>query len=157
MTPSAAIPAAEQIDEWMRLALDQAALAPAHGDVPIGAVLIDPSGIVIASDHNRREERSDPLAHAELLVIGAAHLDDWRLIDHTLVVALEPCVMCAGAIQQSRIGQLLYGAADLKAGACWSLYNIPQDARLNHRVEMTAGIREDECSALLTDFFNSKR
>ena len=157
MTPSAAIPTAEQIDEWMRLALDQAALAPAHGDVPIGAVLIDPSGTVVASDHNRREERSDPLAHAELLVIGAAQLDDWRLTGHSLVVTLEPCVMCAGAIQQSRIGQLVYGAADLKAGACWSLYNIPQDARLNHRVEMTAAIREDECSSLLTEFFNARR
>ena len=157
MTTSALTPTSEQIDEWMRLALGEAALAPTHGDVPIGAVLINSVGSVVAADHNRREERNDPLAHAEILVIGSARRNDWRLVDHTLVVTLEPCVMCAGAVQQSRIARLIYGAADLKAGACWSLYNIPQDARLNHRVEMTAGSREDESAALLTEFFASKR
>jgi tRNA(adenine34) deaminase len=148
----------EQLDAWMDLALDEARQAVEHGDVPIGAVLIDPTGNVVASDHNRREERKDPLAHAEMLVLGAAGGGaDWRLIDHTLVVTLEPCAMCAGAIQQARLGHLVYGAADLKAGACWSLYNIPQDARLNHRVEMNAGVRAAECSAMLTRFFEARR
>jgi tRNA(adenine34) deaminase len=148
----------EQLDAWMELALDEARQAVEHGDVPIGAALIDPTGNVIASDHNRREERKDPLAHAEMLVLGAAAGGaDWRLIDHTLVVTLEPCVMCAGAIQQARLGHLVYGAADLKAGACWSLYNIPQDARLNHRVEMTAGVLAEQSSRLLSTFFAERR
>ena len=148
----------EQLEAWMEVALDEARQAVEHGDVPIGAVLVDGAGSVVASDRNRREQRKDALAHAEMLVLAeAAGGDDWRLIDHTLIVTLEPCAMCAGAIQQARLGHLVYGAADLKAGACWSLYNIPQDARLNHRVEMTAGIREAECSALLTAFFESKR
>jgi tRNA(adenine34) deaminase len=148
----------EQIDAWMVLAIAEAEKAVEHGDVPIGAVLIDGDGDIIATDHNRREQRKDPLAHAEMLVLGAAAgSDDWRLNDHTLVVTLEPCAMCAGAIQQARLAHLVYGAADLKAGACWSLYNIPQDARLNHRVEMTAGIRADECAASLTEFFSERR
>ncbi len=148
----------EQLEAWMELALAEARQALEHDDVPIGAVLVDPAGNVVATGHNRREERKDVLAHAEMLVLAeAAGGDDWRLIDHTLVVTLEPCAMCAGAIQQARIGHLVYGAADLKAGACWSLYNIPQDARLNHRVDMTAGVREAECSALLTEFFESRR
>ena len=148
----------EQLEAWMKLALDQARQALAHGDVPIGAVLVGPAGNVVASDHNRREERRDALAHAEMLVLAeAAGGDGWRLTDHTLVVTLEPCAMCAGAIQQARLGHLVYGAADLKAGACWSLYNIPQDARLNHRVEMTADVRGTECSAILREFFESKR
>jgi tRNA(adenine34) deaminase len=148
----------EQLDAWMELALAEARRAVEHDDVPIGAVLVDPDGNVVASDHNRREQRHDALAHAEMLVLrAAAGADDWRLTDHTLVVTLEPCAMCAGAIQQARLGHLVYGAADLKAGACWSLYNIPQDARLNHRVTMTAGIREAECAANLSGFFESKR
>lgn len=143
---------------WMRLALDEASSAVAHGDVPIGAVLVDPDGFVVASDHNRREERRDATAHAEMLVLGAAAGgDDWRLVGHTLVVTLEPCVMCAGAAQQARIARIVYGAADMKAGACWSLYNIPQDARLNHRVELSAGILADECASLLTEFFANRR
>lgn len=148
----------EQLRAWMELALDEARQALAHGDVPIGAVLVDPTGSVVASDHNRREERKDVLAHAEMLVLGAtAGSDDWRLVDHTLVVTLEPCAMCAGAIQQARLGHLVYGAADLKAGACWSLYNIPQDARLNHRVEMTAGVLAEQSSGLLSEFFAERR
>ena len=148
----------EQLDAWMELALAEARRAILHGDVPIGAVLVDPSGNVVAADHNRREERKDVLAHAEMLVLGAAAgSDDWRLGDHTLIVTLEPCAMCAGAIQQARLGHLVYGAADLKAGACWSLYNIPQDARLNHRVEMTAGIMADASSSLLSGFFAERR
>lgn len=144
--------------DWMRLALGEASRAVAQGDVPIGAVLVDPDGVVIASDHNRREERRDATAHAEMLVLGAAAGgDDWRLVGHTLVVTLEPCVMCAGAAQQARLARIVYGAADLKAGACWSLYNIPQDARLNHRVELRAGVLEDECSEVLRSFFAEKR
>jgi tRNA(adenine34) deaminase len=148
----------EQLETWMELALNEAGRAPEHGDVPIGAVLVDGGGTIVASDHNRREQRKDPLAHAEMLVLAAAAgADDWRLTDHTLVVTLEPCTMCAGAVQQARLSHLVYGAADLKAGACWSLYNIPQDARLNHRVEMTAGVQADECSDLLTRFFEARR
>ena len=148
----------ERLERWMRLALDEAAAAPGHGDVPIGAVLVDPDGEVIASDHNRRELLSDATAHAEMLALRAVTGDgDWRLVDHTLVVTLEPCPMCAGAAQQARIGRIVYGAADPKAGACWSLYNIPQDARLNHRVELTAGVLEDECSEVLRSFFTEKR
>lgn len=148
----------EQLEAWMELALAEARRAIEHGDVPIGAVLVDPAGNVVASDHNRREERKDALAHAEMLVLGAAAgQDGWRLNDHTLVVTLEPCAMCAGAIQQARLGHLVYGAADLKAGACWSLYNIPQDARLNHRVEMTAGVLAEQSSGLLSEFFAERR
>lgn len=149
---------ADRHRRWMRLALDEASRAVAHGDVPIGAVLVDPDGVVVASDHNRREEHRDATAHAEMLVLGAAAGGyDWRLVGHTLVVTLEPCAMCAGAAQQARLARVVYGAADLKAGACWSLYNIPQDARLNHRVELTAGILAEECSDLLTGFFADRR
>ncbi len=148
----------EQLEAWMDLALSEARRAPDHGDVPIGAVLVDGSGTVVASDHNRREQRKDPLAHAEMLVLGvAAGSTDWRMTDHTLIVTLEPCAMCAGAIQQARLANLVYGAADLKAGACWSLFNIPQDARLNHRVEMTSGIRAEQSSNLLSEFFAERR
>ena len=148
----------EQLEAWMELALREARMALDHDDVPIGAVLVDLDGNVVASDHNRREERRDALAHAEMLVLGAAAgADDWRLNDHTLVVTLEPCAMCAGAIQQARLAHLVYAAADLKAGACWSLYNIPQDARLNHRVEMTAGVLAERSSGLLSEFFAERR
>lgn len=143
----------------MRLALAEAHNALAHGDVPIGAVVLDPAGTVVATDHNRREQLHDPTAHAELLVLSAAAraAGDWRLVGHTLVVTLEPCVMCAGAAVWSRIERLVYGAPDLKAGAAWSLYNIPQDRRLNHFVELIEGILADECAALLTRFFEDRR
>lgn len=143
----------------MRVALDEARLAVTHGDVPIGAVLMDPGGEIVAQDHNRREERSDPTAHAEMLVLssGAQRRGDWRLVDHTLVVTLEPCPMCAGAAVWSRVKTVVYGPADLKAGAAWSLYNIPQDARLNHRCELVAGVLEEECSTLLREFFEARR
>ncbi len=140
-------------------ALLEARAALEHGDVPIGAVLLDPGGEIVARDHNRREERHDPTAHAEVLVLSAAaqRAADWRLTDHTLVVTLEPCAMCAGAAVWSRVGAIAYGSPDPKAGAAWSLYNIPQDARLNHRCELLAGIRDEECSALLTGFFATRR
>lgn len=143
----------------MGLALEEARAALGHGDVPVGAVLLDADGNVVASDHNRREEVADPTAHAEMLVISnrARALGDWRLTGHTLVVTLEPCPMCAGAAMWARLDRIVYGAADMKAGAVWSLYNIPQDRRLNHRCEVVTGVRREECAALLTDFFESKR
>ncbi len=143
----------------MGLALEEARAALGHGDVPVGAVLLDADGNVVASDHNRREEVADPTAHAEMLVISnrARELGDWRLTGHTLVVTLEPCPMCAGAAMWARLDRIVYGAADMKAGAVWSLYNIPQDSRLNHRCEVVTGVRREECAALLTDFFESKR
>ncbi len=143
----------------MQAALVEAGLAPGHGDVPIGAVLVDAAGRVVASDHNRREELSDPTAHAEMLVLSTAarQTGSWRLTGHTLVVTLEPCVMCAGAAVQARVDRIVYGAADLKAGAAWSLFNIPQDARLNHHCELVAGVNERECSDLLTGFFADRR
>jgi tRNA(adenine34) deaminase len=143
----------------MHMAVGEARLATDHGDVPVGAVLLDPSGEVVASNHNRREELQDPTAHAEMLVLSAAARTKgtWRLDQHALVVTLEPCPMCAGAAVWARLGTIVYGCADPKAGAAWSLYNIPQDARLNHRVELVAGIREEECSSMLSDFFADRR
>lgn len=143
----------------MGLALDQARMAPEHDDVPVGAVLVDPEGTVVAADHNRRQELSDPTAHAEMLVLATAarQAGSWRLDGYTLVVTLEPCAMCAGATVNARLERIVYGPADPKAGACWSLYNIPQDRRLNHHLELTAGIREEECTALLADFFALRR
>ena len=146
-------------EQAMAVALQEARKAMAHGDVPIGAVLLDGSGEVVARDHNRREEHGDATAHAEMLVISARsrEVGDWRLDGHTLVVTLEPCAMCAMAAVWARIDRIVFGAADLKAGAAWSLYNIPQDERLNHRVELSSGIRDDECRELLTAFFGERR
>jgi len=143
----------------MTLALAEAEAAAADGEVPVGAVLLDPDGAVVAADHNRRVGLADPTAHAEILALraAAARRAGWRLDGHTLVVTLEPCPMCAGAAVAARLGRIVYGAADPAAGACWSLYNIPQDARLNHRVELVAGILADECSAVLAGFFRSRR
>lgn len=143
----------------MRAALSLAREAGEAGDVPVGAVLVDPDGVIVTGDRNRREELSDPTAHAEILVLSqrAREIADWRLGGHTLVVTLEPCPMCAGAAVGARLDHLVYGAADLKAGAAWSLYNIPQDRRLNHRVELTAGVLAEECANLLETFFRSAR
>ena len=150
---------ATPFDEPMRLALDAARAAITHGDVPVGAVLLDSAGVVVATDHNRREELADPTAHAEMLVLraGAHRIGDWRLTGHTLMVTLEPCAMCATAAVWARVDRIVYGAADLKAGAAWSLYNIPQDARLNHRCELVAGVLASEAGALLEEFFASRR
>jgi tRNA(adenine34) deaminase len=122
-------------------------------------VLLDGDGNVVVRDHNRREERSDTTAHAEMLVLSkrSRDLGDWRLTGHTLVVTLEPCAMCAMAAVWSRIDRIVYGAADPKAGAVWSLYNIPQDERLNHRCEVVAGVRDAEAAAQLTEFFAMHR
>ena len=143
----------------MRMALAEAQRATAHGDVPVGAVLLDPQGAVVAADHNRREETADPTAHAEMLVLraGALRRGDWRLNGHTLVVTLEPCAMCAMAAVWARVDRIVYGAPDFKAGAAWSLFNIPQDARLNHRCELVSGVLGEEAAALLAEFFASRR
>lgn len=143
----------------MRLALDAAADAAKAGDVPVGAVLLDGQGEVVARDRNRREALADPTAHAEILVLSsrAREIGDWRLVGHTLVVTLEPCPMCAGAATLARLDRIVYGAADPKAGAAWSLYNIPQDKRLNHRVELTQGVLAEQCGEILERFFASTR
>lgn len=143
----------------MRSALELAREAGEGGDVPVGAVLVDSSGTVVAGDRNRREELGDPTAHAEMLVLSrrSREIGDWRLTGHTLVVTLEPCPMCAGAAVQARIDRIVYGAADPKAGAAWSLYNIPQDRRLNHHVELTDGILASEARQILEGFFGDKR
>ncbi|MGK5629663.1 nucleoside deaminase [Streptomyces sp. URMC 123] len=166
-------------DPWlapMRQALDEAVRAPGTGDVPVGAVVLDPSGVVIGRGHNEREATGDPTAHAEVLAIrqaartlaaagaaegpgeaygrpGAPRPRDWRLIDCTLVVTLEPCTMCAGAIVLSRLDRVVYGAVDEKAGAAGSLWDVIRDRRLNHRPEVVSGVLAEECSALLTRFF----
>ena len=143
----------------MRLALGLAVEAGDAGDVPVGAVLLDAEAIVVGRDRNRREELNDPTAHAEMLVLStrARDLSDWRLTGHTLVVTMEPCVMCAGASVWARLERIVYGAPDLKAGAAWSLYNIPQDRRLNHRVDLVEGVLADEARILLERFFSEKR
>jgi tRNA(adenine34) deaminase len=144
--------------EAMGLALEEATAAMGHGDVPVGAVALL-AGKVLAARHNEREARGDPTAHAELLALSdaAAVLGTWRLSDVTLVVTLEPCTMCAGALIASRLGRLVFGATDLNAGACGSLYNLCVDPRLNHEVPVTAGIRAAEASAQLSEFFGRRR
>lgn len=143
----------------MEMALAEAVKALAHDDVPIGAVLLDPSGSVVAADHNRREERGDATAHAEMLVLAerSKELGDWRLDGHTLVVTLEPCAMCAMAAVWARVERIVFGAADPKAGALWSLYNIAQDERLNHRCEVVGGVEAEAGAALLGEFFSARR
>jgi tRNA(adenine34) deaminase len=145
--------------EAMDRALDQARQASEHNDVPIGAVVLDAAGNVVAADHNRREELSDATAHAEMLVLSAAsrQLGDWRLDGYTLVVTLEPCPMCAMAAVWARVERIVYATADLKGGGVWSLYNIPQDERLNHRCEVTAGVREPDSRRMLEEFFETRR
>ncbi|OFW67542.1 MAG: tRNA-specific adenosine deaminase [Actinobacteria bacterium RBG_16_68_21] len=143
----------------MRTALEEARLALEHGDVPIGAVVLGPDGSVVSADHNRREETNDPTAHAEMLALRAAAraLGDWRLIGHTLVVTIEPCAMCAMAGVWARVDRIVFGAPDMKAGAAWSLFNIPQDERLNHRCDLVWGVLADECAGLVSGFFEGRR
>jgi tRNA(adenine34) deaminase len=143
----------------MRAALALAGEAAAAGDVPVGAVLVDAAGLIVASDRNRREELNDATAHAEMLVLSARsrEIGDWRLNGHTLVVTLEPCPMCAGAAVWARVDRIVYGAADPKAGAAWSLYNIPQDRRLNHRIDLVDGVLAADAEAILERFFTSIR
>lgn len=143
----------------MRLALAEAETAAAHGDVPIGAVVLGPGGDVIARAGNERELLGDPTAHAEVVALrrAAAAVGEWRLTGCTLVVTLEPCTMCAGAIVASRIDRLVFGAFDEKAGAVSSLWDVVRDPRLNHRPAVTAGVLADECAAVLDRFFAERR
>jgi tRNA(adenine34) deaminase len=143
----------------MALALEEARAALSHGDVPVGAVVVGPDGSVLARRHNERELIGDPTAHAELLALrdAAAHLGRWRLDDCVLVSTLEPCPMCAGAALAARIGTVVFGAADPKAGACGSLYNLGADPRLNHDMPIVPGVREAEAAALLKAFFAERR
>jgi tRNA(adenine34) deaminase len=143
----------------MLAAIDEARRAEVHGDVPIGAVLLDASGTAVAEAGNERELSRDPTAHAEVLVLRSAAraARSWRLEDHTLVVTLEPCTMCAGALVQARVGRLVFGAYDPKAGAVASLWDVVRDSRLNHRVEVVGGIMAEECGQLLSDFFAGQR
>ena len=143
----------------MTLALDEARAALATGDVPVGAVVLDPAGAVIARGRNVREAEQDPSGHAEVVALraAAAALGSWRLDGCTLVVTLEPCTMCAGAIVGARIARLVFGAVDDKAGAVGSLWDVVRDRRLNHRPEVVAGVLADECGALITSFFKDQR
>ncbi len=144
--------------EWMGEALDEARTAEARGEVPVGALVIV-GGAVVARRHNERELTSDPCAHAEVLALrdAAQAAGSWRLEGATLVVTLEPCPMCAGAALAARVSHVVFGAADPKAGACGSLYNLCADPRFNHEIEVTSGVRAEESSALLTTFFAARR
>ncbi len=143
----------------MRLALDVAAEAPERGDVPVGAVVLSPAGTVIGTGHNRREADADPTAHAEVVALRAAARSrgGWRLDGCTLVVTLEPCTMCAGAVVLARLARLVFGAFDPKAGAVGSLWDVVRDPRLNHAPEVVAGVLGEECSDLLAGFFEDRR
>jgi tRNA(Arg) A34 adenosine deaminase TadA len=145
-------------ERFLEAALAEAHAAEDEGEVPIGAVVVH-RGRVIGRGRNRVEATQDPTAHAEIIAIGAASqtLKSWRLDDATLYVTLEPCHMCAGAIVLARISRLVYGARDPKAGACGSLAMVPQDLRLNHRVEVVPGVLADECGSLLSEFFRKRR
>ncbi len=146
-------------DDGMRSALSQALLAPAHGDVPVGAVVLDPAGLVVGAGHNDREGSGDPTAHAEVLALraAAAVLGTWRLAGCMLLVTLEPCTMCAGASVLARVDRVVYGAVDPKAGAAGSLWDVLRDRRLNHRPEVVSGVLADECGEVLRAFFADRR
>lgn len=150
---------AVDVDAYMAQALELACEALADGDVPVGAVVVDASGEVIGVGRNTRERDADPTGHAEIVALreAAAARGEWRLDGCALYVTLEPCTMCAGAIVQSRIAHLVFGAWDEKAGAVGSLWDVVRDRRLNHRPEVTAGVRADESSALLQEFFQQHR
>jgi len=145
-------------ENYMRIALEEAELGAAEGEVPVGAVVVH-EGNLLARNHNRKEFLGDPTAHAEILALQAAAsaIGHWRLIDADLYVTLEPCAMCAGAMVQGRIRRCVFAAEDPKAGAAGSLFNLLQDPRLNHRVEIVSGILRDEASALLRTFFHERR
>ena len=143
----------------MGLALEEAAAALDHGDVPIGAVVVV-DGEVVARRHNERERTGDPTAHAEVLAIrdaAAAIGDGWRLVDATMVVTVEPCPMCAGALLAARVRRVVFGVPDPKAGACGSVYNLCTDPRLHHEIEVVHGVRAAACAALVSDFFDARR
>ena len=144
---------------WMRASLGEAVLAAATGEVPVGAVIVDAEGREIGRGRNEKETRGDPTAHAEIVAIGraAAAIGGWRLEGATAYVTLEPCAMCAGALVQARVGRVVYGCADPKAGAVDTMFGIGRDGRLNHRFEVTAGVLAEECAACLQEFFGRLR
>ncbi len=147
-------------EDWMRLAVELARQAAAAGEVPIGCIIVhEPSGRIIGRGFNHRETHEDPTAHAEIIAMREAgkELGHWRLLDCALVVTLEPCPMCAGAIVNARIPKLIYGCDDPKAGAVRTLFNICEDQRLNHRVEVIRGILAEECAQVLREFFRERR
>ena len=145
--------------EAMRKSLELAAKASQQGDVPVGAVVLNPAGEIVGRGHNTREIDNDPMNHAEIVAMREAAIanSSWRLDDHTLVVTLEPCTMCAGAAVQARIGRLVFGAFDDKAGAVGSLWDVVRDRRLPHRPEVVSGVLADECGAILSEFFKAQR
>lgn len=162
MTPTETIPAAgtpEADDHWMRHALMLAGRAAVEGEVPVGAVLLDAAGRLLAEGWNRPIALHDPTAHAEIMALraAAAAVGNYRLSACTLYVTLEPCIMCAGAIIHARIQRLVFGAADPKAGAVNAVYDVISQPRLNHRLDWTGGVLEAECGQLLRDFFRQRR
>jgi tRNA(adenine34) deaminase len=152
-------PAAERWYPAMGAALDLARSAAEHGDVPVGAVVVDPTGRVVGRGRNVRELESDPTGHAEIVALRAAAgtIRDWSLAGHTLVVTLEPCTMCAGAAVLARVERVVFATYDEKAGAVGSLWDVVRDRRLNHRPEVVAGVRAAESAALLRDWFAGRR
>jgi tRNA(adenine34) deaminase len=150
---------AQELDQrYMWTAIESARIAEDNGDVPIGAVIIH-QGQLIAKAYNQKQQLADPTAHAEIIALtqAAAFLESWRLHNCTMYVTLEPCPMCAGALVLARMDRLVYGCDDPKAGACGSLYNIVEDNRLNHRLQVTAGVLKEECKRQLQDFFERRR
>jgi tRNA(adenine34) deaminase len=145
-------------EHFMRMAFEEALIAYNEGEVPVGAVLVK-DGEVVTKAHNQRETSKDPTGHAELIVLkqGSKEEGNWRLIDYTLYVTKEPCIMCAGAMINARLGRLVYGCQDEKGGAVNSLYTILSDKRLNHKVEVVSGVLEEECSEILKKFFQNRR
>jgi tRNA(adenine34) deaminase len=141
--------------ELMRKAIEVAQQSLASNDVPVGALVINPTGKIVATGTNEREAKSDPTAHAEIVAMRKAAINGWRLDNHTLVVTLEPCAMCAGAIAQARISKVIFGAWDEKAGAAGSVWDVLRDPRAIHRVEVESGVLEKECAAMLSEFFRS--
>ena len=149
----------QEFNEAMSLALDLAAKASQQGDVPVGAIVLNSNGDVVGRGFNTREVDNDPMTHAEIVAMreAATANNSWRLDDHTLVVTLEPCTMCAGAAVQARIGRIVFGAFDDKAGAVGSLWDVVRDRRLPHRPEVVSGVLADECAAILSEFFKAQR
>ena len=149
----------QEFNEVMQLALSLAAKASQQGDVPVGAIVLNSNGDVVGQGFNTREVDNDPMDHAEIVALREAAIanNSWRLDDHTLIVTLEPCTMCAGAAVQARIGRIVFGAFDDKAGAVGSLWDVVRDRRLPHRPEVVSGVLADECGAILSEFFKAQR
>lgn len=144
-------------DEAMRRALELALYAAGHGDVPVGAVVLDSRGHIAGEGWNTREVDGDPLAHAEIAAMREAAAHGWNLADYTLVVTLEPCPMCAGACIQTHIGRIVFGAWDAKLGACGSVWDIPRDPHIGHMPEVYGGVLEEQCAEVLHEFFSKRR